>query len=265
MDEALPFADFARLIPPEALAALGGAPQQVRVLRGGRQANLCLRIDTPLGDRVLRVRQPRSNLPGADFAREVACHAAAASFGLAPTVLAADAARGWMLMPFVPQASWSRELLEEPGRAERLCRRLARLHAMPVPSAEPFDGGALLDAHRDRLVARGIDASAELDEARALARELASQARRPPVLCHGDPDVGNLLGPIPLLIDFEYAQIADPLYDLALLLAYYPSLEPQREDLLEAAGLGTDADRAELPLRLAFARMINRLWGLALD
>lgn len=266
MDEALPFADFAGLIPGAALAALGAQPDRVRVLRGGRQANLCLRVATPAGERVLRIRQPRAVLPGADFAREVACHEAAAAAGLAPPVLASDVDRGWMLLPFVPQAPWTRDLLEEPGRAERLCRRLARLHAVPVPPGpREFDAGALVEAHRARLTARGIAAEGALRDAAALAREFDGPARRAPVLCHGDPDVGNLLGPIPLLIDFEYAQIADPLYDLALLVAYYPFLEAVLDDLLAAAALPDPADRAEFPKRLDFARQINALWGLALD
>ena len=77
--------------------------------------------------------------------------------------------------------------------------------------------------------------------------------------------MGNLLGDGPTLIDFEYAQVADPLYDLALLVTYYPELEGRTRDLGAAMGLGALPDQRDLPLWLAFSHRINRLWGLALD
>jgi aminoglycoside phosphotransferase (APT) family kinase protein len=261
----LPLADFAGLIPPGALAAVGVPPPRVSVLTGGRHANLCLRLEGPDGARVLRLRRSPRDLPGADRAREIACQRAAAAAGLAPAVHAADAAEGWALMDFVPEAPWTTASIEDPARLDALCLRLRALHAVALPPVVPFDAEGLLAAQAAAFARAGREPPAELAAARLLAGALATLPRRPPVLCHGDLDVGNLLGPEPVLIDFEYAQIADPVYDVACLIAYYPQLEPRAAELLSAAGLGDAQSRTRLPLQLGFSRLVNRLWAALQD
>jgi thiamine kinase-like enzyme len=66
-----------------------------------------------------------------------------------------------------------------------------------------------------------------------------------------------------VLIDWEYAQVADPTYDVACLLVYYPRVESHLEVLLGAAGLDSIADRAALTLQRELFGCLNRLWGLA--
>jgi aminoglycoside phosphotransferase (APT) family kinase protein len=264
----LPLAAFAGLIPPGAVAALAatGEPSpRVTVLTGGRQVNLCLRLDGPGGARVLRLRRSPRDLPGADRAREIACQRAAAAAGLAPAVQAADAAEGWALMDFVPEAPWTAALLEDPARLDALCLRLRALHAVPPPAIAPFEAQDLLAAQAAAFARAGRAPPAEFAAAQRMAEALATLPRRPPVLCHGDLDVGNLLGPAPVLIDFEYAQIADPVYDVACLIAYYPQLERRALALLSAAGLGDAPSRARLPLQLGFSRLVNRVWAALQD
>jgi len=82
-------------------------------------------------------------------------------------------------------------------------------------------------------------------------------------ICHGDPDAANLLDDAPVLIDFEYAQVADPTYDLALLLDYYPSLEGRLPMLRKAMGLDDELSRRRLPLQLELCRIVNAAWARA--
>ena len=56
-----------------------------------------------------------------------------------------------------------------------------------------------------------------------------------PVTTHGDLNVGNLIGSVPMLVDWECAQLADPVWDLACLSTYYPGLQLRGEELLRAA------------------------------
>jgi hypothetical protein len=112
------------------------------------------------------------------------------------------------------------------------------------------------------------------------------------VTTHGDLNASNLIGPLPMLVDWEYAQlatgqaqsilerdpaaaaqvnalvavrgssrwIADPVYDLACLSVYYPGLRLRGEELLGMAGI-TDADGAvRLRLHAQMFDSLNRLW-----
>jgi aminoglycoside phosphotransferase (APT) family kinase protein len=84
---------------------------------------------------------------------------------------------------------------------------------------------------------------------------------RAPVLNHGDLNVANLLGPLPMLVDWEYAQLADPLHDYACLFTYYPQLQARRDWILGPAGLDSDAAWHALQARRALFALLNELWG----
>jgi aminoglycoside phosphotransferase (APT) family kinase protein len=76
---------------------------------------------------------------------------------------------------------------------------------------------------------------------------------------HGDLAVTNLLGDEPLLVDWEYTQLADPTWDLACLLGYYPGLDAVAPRLLASYGLKPgDLDR--LALQRERFELLNRLW-----
>jgi aminoglycoside phosphotransferase (APT) family kinase protein len=109
------------------------------------------------------------------------------------------------------------------------------------------------DAEGSHLLREGIGIAARL-------RQLPS---RQPVLCHGDPDVGNFIGEGPVLIDFEYAQSADPTYDLALLLDYYPALAVRLSTLQKAMGLEDELSCRRLPLQRELAGIVNAAWARA--
>jgi aminoglycoside phosphotransferase (APT) family kinase protein len=80
-----------------------------------------------------------------------------------------------------------------------------------------------------------------------------------PVTTHGDLNASNLIGSLPMLVDWEYAQLADPVYDLACLSVYYPGLRPRAGELLGAAGI-TDANATvRLRLHAKLFESLNRL------
>ena len=84
-----------------------------------------------------------------------------------------------------------------------------------------------------------------------------------PVTTHGDLNANNFFGPVPMLVDWEYAQLADPIYDLACLSVYYPGLRLRRGELLGTAGI-TDANGAvRLRLHVQLFDCLNRLWEQA--
>ena len=236
------------------------------MLDGGGAQNRCLALRTGAGRFVLRLRLSLLPRPGADGAQELQCQRHAAAAGLAPAVLDAAPDASWVLMDYVEGPMWTRESLAVPAQLEALGARLAQLHALAPPAIAALDIDAIVQGQLALIRARaGVDGrqlQGLADSAATLAARLDA-AGAPPVLNHGDLSVANLLGPGPLLVDWEYAQRADPAYDLACLLSYYPELAGQQDRLLGAAGLGGAAARERLDTHVALFAVFNTLWRLA--
>lgn len=260
------------MIPAELLALVPGCergqpPLQVDALPGGFGRNEVLRIDTLQGRFVWRRRLGGLNRPGALASAELAAHRRAAAAGLAPGIVAAAADGAWILMEFVDAPPWTGATLDNDAALERLGRRLAILHSLAVPAAvAAADAPAMASGYlavtraRDPVAASALQSLA--DEVRQITDDLAAGTQRS-VLVHGDLMASNLLGPLPVLVDWEYAQLAEPAWDVACLLSYYPFLQGRLDRLLGSAGLdGADA-RSRIQLHYRRFVLLNHLWELA--
>lgn len=256
-------------IPPEVLARIPGcedgrAPLAVQALPGGRGVNRVLRVDTPQGRFVWRCRSGESAGPGSPAWLELGAQRLAAAAGLAPTLVAAAPDGQWLLMEYIDAPSWSHQQLHSVRGVQVLGRRLAQLHSLAVPGDWPgFDPVAIARRYLERLEAG--DAAQAREGAQVLARVevLAGELRSAGpgrALVHGDLVISNMLGPQPLLIDWEYVQVADPGWDIASLLGYYPDLVLLSQDLLDAAGLDGAHGKARLALQYELFGLLNRLW-----
>ena len=258
------------LIPAEVLAAVPGCesgkpPLAVNALVGGGAHNDVRLVETQVGRFVVRRRLPPVVRAGSDAALELECQRLAARHGLAPRVFAAADDASWMVMEFIASQPWQEQDLMSAAGVHRLGERLALVHAMPVAtSMQPMDAAHI--ANEQLHVINSACASVACREAAALARrtqQLASIVQHtdaPPCINHGDLQVANLIGNPPVLIDWEYAQIAAPTYDIACLLTYYPSLESQLDRLLGSAGLSNLAEQAVLALQRERFACLDRLW-----
>jgi thiamine kinase len=255
--------------PGWALALVPGLEHGAAALRvqalGGGTVNIVHRVDTALGRFVLRLDGPAWRRPGVDRARELELHRAAAQGGIAPRIARALPERcGLLISEFHDGQLWSAQDYSDVARLRQLGQRLGELHRLPAPALECFDP---LQIGQDyaRLVAPEhgallADAMRRLESAAALLRGTG----RALCVVHGDLWEGNLLqGERLWLLDWEYAQLADPLMDIACLLAYYPQIQPYQADVLAAAGLDARRDREALRVRVDIYRMLTWLWRLA--
>ena len=247
--------------------ARGEAPLSVRPLHGGRNVNRNLRIDTRLGRFVLRQRIRVGPRPGADPLREVACHRAAAAAGVAPAVLDAAPDGSWILMEYVEGGMWTPQRLQAPEGLRSLGACLQRLHAITPPKGlAAFDPVSIATEQAQAILERDPAAAAQVNALVARTRQLAVDCAAftvTPVTTHGDLNARNLIGPVPMLVDWEYAQLADPVYDLACLSTYYPGLRLREGDLLGMGGI-THADGAvRLRLHAQLFDSLNKLWEQA--
>lgn len=259
------------MIPGHLLLRIPGCgddapPLAVEPLPGGQGRNVVVRVETRAGRFVMRQRLAPVNRPGALALTELRAHRLAAQAGLAPRILDAAADGSWMLMEHVDALPWAPAQFDSPRALERLGGYLRRLHALAVPADLPVaDAPAMARGYVERLRLHAPLAAVALQplvrQVARLSEVLAASARR--VLVHGDLTASNILGAAPILVDWEYAQAADPGWDFACLLSYYPALESRLEPLLAAAGI--DDARARERFRLERERfgLLNRLWEQA--
>jgi aminoglycoside phosphotransferase (APT) family kinase protein len=260
------------VIPVEVLTVLPGCedgrpPISIRALPGGRGCNSVRRIDTSAGRFVLRQRHDPVNRPGSRALDEISAQRMAASAGLAPQIIAAAADGCWLLMEFVEGPLWTEERLQSRSGLELLGQKLAAFHALDVPAGTAdVDAPAMAHGYMQQIAQRDPALTSalagQLQRVAALSCAIAdlSSSR---AINHGDLHASNIIGSGPLLIDWEYTQCADPTYDIACLLTYYPSLEAQRDLLLGAASLTAAADRTMLALQRERFACLNRLWSHA--
>lgn len=255
-------------IPPAVLLRVPGCeqgqlPELARRLLGGSGANYSIRIDTAQGRFVLRLPVVLGPRAGVDRQREVRLQRRAAAAGLAPTILDADPQAGWLLMEYVDQPTWTQADLQSPAGLQALMGRIQRLQSLSVVGEAVFDAEALLEC---QLALSTVVEPAWQQPLRDLLRASAGLLRdcavRPgtQVVAHGDLDVGNLLGSAPLLIDWEYAQVADPLHDVACLIAYYPALRRRSRRMLALLHRDSREERERLDCQVRLWGLINGLW-----
>jgi thiamine kinase-like enzyme len=257
--------------PPTAaaLARVPGLEDGQPALRievlGGGTVNRVYRVDSLQGRFILRLDGAAWRRPGVDRSRELSLHQVAAAGGIAPLVVAAaPEEQGLLITEFQDGRLWRPQDYRDPLALQRLGERLYRLHRLSPPPIEAFDP---LRVGQDyaRLVSAAHSAAAAnaLERLQTACRDL-TQGYRPPTVVHGDLWEGNLLqGEQLWLLDWEYAQLTDPLMDIACLLAYYPQSAPHQNELLAAAGFDARVHRPALMARIDIYRMLSWLWHLA--
>ena len=157
---------------------------------------------------------------GIDRNREEAAARLAHDAGFAPEVVAFVQPEGHAVMRYLPDGEPPTiEEFTSPEMVQRVASRMRDVHALPRIDGV-FDPFAVIDRWKAFLRRRGSRLPSRLgglldlvDVADAERRVLAPEDL---VLCHNDPYHLNFLDDGSLwLIDWEYAGMGDPMYDLA--------------------------------------------------
>lgn len=223
-----------------AIAAELGLERAVVTPLPGGLANRTLRLQDGRHDYVLRLAGDAGGALHASREYELAMLDLAASAGLAPGIVLARPAEGFIVMRHVAGRMPAREDLLDPAFLRRVGAWIARLHALPPPRLPAIDFADRAAAYLGDLQARGGS-----EEVAAIAGRLA--ARRavlgPPTrqaACHHDLHHRNFVdtGRSLVVLDWEYAGPGDPAADLAACIGYH-GLGPGEIDAL-LAGYGED-------------------------
>jgi thiamine kinase len=176
------------------------------------------------------IRSGRSyalRLPGApsfDFGMDRAWQArvleAAACAGLAPPILYSDPKRGVLLTRWINGRSWVAEEARRSASIRLLAALLRRVQELPIPEpVHDMSPSTWVDCYSAALSRQPSSPREQSLRAAAASRlaQLAGLPRVPRVLCHSDLHTMNLLlsDASLILLDWEYAHMSEPLWDLA--------------------------------------------------
>ena len=194
----------------------------------------------------------------------------AADAGVNAELLFFDVTSGTMLCRYVLDSlTMSAETFRHPDRVARAAEAFRRMHACERPFKNRFDVFAQIDEYLalpQRNEARIPKGYGELQKEAETAREVLASRPASLACCHNDPLAENFLdtGTRMYLVDWEYAGMNDPMWDLgdlsveagfgpkqdkALLRAYFDGEAPA-----EAAG--------RMVLYKALCDLVWTLWGL---
>lgn len=218
----------------------GDAPYSQELLGGGK-VNRSFLVRTRRGRFVVRLNENTGFDPGLDREREFALHSAAADAGIAPHIIYACPDRSCLITDYVEGRHWTPHYFTRMRDLRALGHRLRTLHEVPAPAMARFDPLAAARRYAEAIVRAQVEDAprvAHLLEQGEQALLASDSAQREACIVHNDLHEGNVLTADRIyLIDWEYAQLGDPLLDLACIMAYYPRAAPQGPLLIEAAGL----------------------------
>ncbi len=240
-------------MPPSALEQLalryvpGEGPISVERIGSGL-VNETYRVTRGAGRYSMRVPAQYPVDLGLDRAWECDVLERAGAGGLAPIVECCEPRRGILVSRWVEGAAWTSEQAAQPENIEKIAQLARRIHSLPLPDvARAMRIEAWIAHYRQTLARHAADAhpalQSALDERLAALNRLAPPA---PVLCHSDLHVQNLIATDHglVLLDWEYAHVSEPFWDLAgwaanndlggrsrhLLLASYIGREPEAQE-----------------------------------
>ena len=210
---------------------------------------------------VLRIDKPLAGRLGLDRSWENEVLAQVSEQGLGPEPVYCDPDSGVLMTRYMSGDVWSEADLRQAERLHKLAGLLRKIHALPA-AGQKIDLRVALNRYASLVDTS--EAWLMSVEAEALLAALLPGSGTD-CLCHHDVHVGNIIGlDRLLLIDWEYAALGDPLFDLATVIEHHGLSETQVTEFLAAYSQGEiHLDNARLALYRQLYIMLCQLWQAA--
>jgi len=216
---------------------------------------------------VIRLAGNDTHLLGISREVEHAATVAAAGVGVGPEVTAFIRPEGYLVTRFIVGSPVSDEAVHQPGTLVRVADSLRRIHDGPaIPGL--FVPLRIVEAYRALALARGVPIPPEYQVAAATGRRIELALLSNPLElrpCHNDLLNANFIddGARIRIIDWEYAGLGDPFFDLGNFSINH-ELTPDEDELLLTAYDGEI--RRDRLARLTLMRVVSdfreAMWGV---
>jgi thiamine kinase-like enzyme len=221
---------------------------------GGGITNRNFKVEAGGQEFVLRIGGKDTELLGIDRAAEHAASCVAAELGLGPEVVAFIEPEGYLVTRYVDG---------EVGKVDldRVGAALRQLHDGPALPAR-FDSFRVVEAYRATAHERGVAVPSAYVRAKEIAdqieRRRSGTTYRP---CHNDLLSANFIddGTRLWLVDWEYAGMGDPFFDLGNFAVNNALGEEGENELLAAYGSN---DGEALVLMRFMSDFREAMWGI---
>ncbi len=218
---------------------------------------------------VIRLAGNDTHLLGISREVEHAATVAAAGVGVGPEVVSFIRPEGYLLTRFIEGTPVSTEAVRQPATIARVADALRRIHDGPaIPGL--FIPLRIVEAYRALALARGVAIPREYELAHAIGHRielafLASPMELRP--CHNDLLDANFIddGSRIRIVDWEYAGMGDPFFDLGN-FAVNNELPVEADEVLLRAYDGSPSIRRGRLARIALMRVVSdfreAMWGV---
>jgi thiamine kinase-like enzyme len=257
------------------VAALGRLPELagrelvLTALSGGiTNRNFLVTIPGADDRYVIRLAGNDTHLLGISREVEHAATVAAAGVGVGPEVTAFIRPEGYLVTQFIEGSAVSDEAVHRLDTLQRVAQSLRRIHdGPPIPGL--FVPLRIVEAYRALAAARGVRIPAEYELAAAIGRRIELACLAAPIEprpCHNDLLNANFIddGARIRIVDWEYAGMGDPFFDLGNFSINH-ELTPEQDGHLLAAYDGGAVRPARLA-RLTLMRVVSdfreAMWGV---
>lgn len=236
-----------------------------RPLPGGA-TNKNYRVDVDGEAFVVRLSGPNTPILGINRAHEYTATMLAASHGIAPAVVAFLQPEGHLVIRYIEGVEWSWSDIRQPQIIERIAQRIRQMHSLPAVSFS-FSPFRFIEHYLAAAKQYAVAVPPQLPQImHHMERiERLEQANPwPTVFCHNDLVRRNFLddGTVRIL-DWEYAGMNTPFFDLALVCENHQFTAEQEQMLLSAYFGSVDTSIIERTRRMKELFLLrDATWGL---
>lgn len=235
-------------------------PLSVQSLTSG-QSNQTLRLVSATEDYVLK-RWRHERLFAVDRELEVAIQKQLAQQSFAPKVLDYDLEQGWLLQPYYRAQSLEQASLSSMDKASVLAETLSRAHSLSLDIPH-WSLAERVEHYLQQLRLLNGALAAQMRQELLPMKSLLKDWLQYPVLCHNDLSMNHILMADPIrVIDWEYAGLGHPLFDIASTIKINQLSHDMTARLISDYEKKTryQIDRRRLAQWCEFVDWLNKVW-----
>jgi thiamine kinase-like enzyme len=238
---------------------------KISPLSGGITNNN-FRLDIGGESFVLRITGANTEMLEIDRKWEYEANRVAGKLGIAPEVVYFIQPEGYLVTRFITGRPIPLEEMRRPETIHRVMEVVRRIHTMPALSST-FSAFRIIDSYTETARRYHVTFPQDYDRLYAHVREAEEALKahpEKPCPCHNDLLNGNFLDAGQLyVLDWEYAGMGDPYFDLANFSDHH-GLSKDLDDWLLKCYFGevTAAHSAHLKIMKALSDLREATWGL---